>query len=389
MPFPAGDARTSTLPEPAWDDLATVSGRLAERAAEHDERADFPADGIETVWRSGLLTATVGKQYDGPGAGVAKTVEILEQLGHGDPAVALISAMTLFLHAAEAQRPTWPEPYYRQLLADSAGKPTLVNMLRVEPELGTPARGGLPATIARRNGSDWLLSGHKIFSTGAVGLDWMVVWARTDTDPVQVGGFLVRADSPGITIRPTWDHLGLRASRSDDVLFADTPVPGDATVGLAPAGTHQPPRGAWNSLGLAALYLGVARAARDWLTGFLHERVPTSLGQPLATLPRMQNEVGEIDAALIGARDLVTGLAVRADAGDETAVAHSPIAKLIATRAAISAVERAVALVGNNALTRNAPLQRHLRDVLCSRVHTPQDDSIVHAAGMSALYPDR
>ena len=41
----------------------------------------------------------------------------------------------------------------------------------------------------------------------------------------------------------------------------------------------------------------------------------------------------------------------------------------------------AVALVGNNGLTRRNPLERHLRDVLCSRVHTPQDDSIVAAAG--------
>jgi alkylation response protein AidB-like acyl-CoA dehydrogenase len=51
-------------------------------------------------------------------------------------------------------------------------------------------------------------------------------------------------------------------------------------------------------------------------------------------------------------------------------------------------VERAVALVGNNALTRANPLQRHLRDVLCARVHTPQDDSIVAALGQAALRRD-
>lgn len=392
MPFTPGDSRldaTPNLPRPAWNELIKVSTQLASDADQNDRQADFPIGGMETAWRAGLLTATVGSQYGGAGAGLSRTVEILEHLGHGDASVALISAMTLFLHAGEARRPSWPEPYYRQLLTDSARTPTLVNMLRVEPELGTPARGGLPATIAHRTEAGWSLSGHKIFATGAVGLSWMAVWARTDRDPVQVGSFLVRADSPGIDIRPTWNHLGLRASRSDDVVFTDTPVPYDATIGLGPPGKRDQPLSAWNALGLSALYLGVARAARDWLVGFLHERVPTALGAPLASVPRMQNEVGEIDAALIGARDLVSGLAVRVDAGDETAVAHSAIAKLIATRAAISATERAVALIGNNALTQNAPLQRHLRDVLCSRVHTPQDDSIIHAAGMSALYPDR
>jgi alkylation response protein AidB-like acyl-CoA dehydrogenase len=73
------------------------------------------------------------------------------------------------------------------------------------------------------------------------------------------------------------------------------------------------------------------------------------------------------------------------DAGDETVAGHPSIAKLIATRAAIGAVEQAVALVGNNGLTRKNPLERHYRDVLCARVHTPQDDSILSAAGRSAL----
>ncbi|HWG22934.1 MAG TPA: hypothetical protein VG296_02360 [Actinospica sp.] len=55
------------------------------------------------------------------------------------------------------------------------------------------------------------------------------------------------------------------------------------------------------------------------------------------------------------------------------------------TRAAIDAVQRAVAVVGNNALTRRNPLERHLRDVLCSRVHTPKDDSILAVLGQAAL----
>jgi alkylation response protein AidB-like acyl-CoA dehydrogenase len=48
-------------------------------------------------------------------------------------------------------------------------------------------------------------------------------------------------------------------------------------------------------------------------------------------------------------------------------------------------VEQAVALVGNNGLTRKYPLERHYRDVLCARVHTPQDDSVLAAAGQAAL----
>jgi alkylation response protein AidB-like acyl-CoA dehydrogenase len=67
------------------------------------------------------------------------------------------------------------------------------------------------------------------------------------------------------------------------------------------------------------------------------------------------------------------------------APSHAGMAKLIGTRAAIGAVEQAVALVGNNGLTRKHPLERHYRDVLCARVHTPQDDSVVAAAGQAAF----
>lgn len=358
--------------------LPEVTAILASAAERHDREASFPADGIQAVHDAGLLTATVHERYGGPGGGLADTVTILRALGAGDPSAALVAAMTLFAHALQGQTPTWPDDVYAEAVRESKDRPVLINALRVEPELGTPARGGLPATVARETGDGWALTGHKIFSTGAEGLRWMVVWARVG-DTEEARGFLVRAGSPGITIERTWDHLGLRASRSDDVLFAGTPTIPTAT---APGG---PLFLAWNSLGLSALYLGVASAARDWLVKFLAERTPASLGAPLASLPRFQAAVGEIDASLGSALDLVTALAQRVDSGDDAAATRSPAAKLTATRAAISAVEQAVALIGNNALTRRNPLERHYRDVLCSRVHTPQDDSIVAAAGRAAF----
>jgi alkylation response protein AidB-like acyl-CoA dehydrogenase len=384
------------LPPLALDRLTDVAARLAANAEQHDREGSFPHEGIEHVHAAGLLTATVGTRYGGPGAGIATVVEILRVLGAADPSVALVTAMTLFTHAAQARSESWPEQHYRQLLEDSASAPALVNALRVEPELGTPARGGLPATTARRDPAtgDWLLTGQKIFSTGAVGLRWLAVWARTDEENPRVGSFLVRADkpgqAPGLRIEPTWDHLGLRASRSDDAYFDSVRVPADATSGLVDPSATDPRRDpglvVWNNLGLTALYLGVAQAAQAWLITFLNERTPSALGKPLATVPRIYSEVGQIEAQLVAAVDLVSALALRFDSGtDPEAARHAPAAKLIGTRAAIDAVQRAVALIGNNALTRRNPLERHLRDVLCSRVHTPQDDSILAALGQAAL----
>ncbi|MFB8166861.1 acyl-CoA dehydrogenase family protein [Kitasatospora purpeofusca] len=387
-PPPTAPARPA-LPPPDLDGLPALTAALAERAAEHDRDATFPAEGIALVHRAGLLTATVAERHGGPGRGLADTVRILRALGAGDPAVALVTAMTLFVHAAEAREAHWPAGPLAQLLAESAERPTLVNHVRVEPELGTPVRGGLPATVAERRGDEWVLTGRKIFSTGAPALRWLLVWARTDEPEPRVGSFLVRGDLPGITVEPTWDHLGLRASRSDDVLLDAVRVPLDHTARLAapsPEGGRDPVGAAWNSLGLAALYLGVARAAQSWLTTFLHERTPSALGAPLASLPRFQSELGLIDVELGGAERLVAALAAAVDAGEATAVDEAPGAKLLGTRAAVESVQRAVALVGNHGLTRHHPLQRHLRDVLCARVHTPQDDSVLLSRGRAALH---
>jgi len=64
---------------------------------------------------------------------------------------------------------------------------------------------------------------------------------------------------------------------------------------------------------------------------------------------------------------------------------RAAVAKLLITRSAVTAVQTAVSTLGNAALTRNHPLERHFRDIQCCRVHPPQDDSALLAAGRRTL----
>src|SRR3984957_805703 len=179
------------IPSADLERLPEVTRALAANAERNDRTADFPAEGIRAVHQAGLLTATVARRYGGPGGGLASTARILGALGRGDPSVALISAMTLFAHAAQAAAPTWPDDVYRAALGESVADPVLINALRVEPELGTPARGGLPKTVATSGDrGGWTISGRKIFSTGAEGLRYMAVWARTDDAHPRAGSVL-------------------------------------------------------------------------------------------------------------------------------------------------------------------------------------------------------
>ncbi|MFG3229484.1 acyl-CoA dehydrogenase family protein [Kitasatospora sp. NPDC048194] len=316
--------------EAALAGLPRVVDLLAARAEEHDRDATFPYQGIEAVHEAGLLTLTVSPRYGGPGGTLADTVRVLAQLGRGDASVAVVTAFTLLRHAEQARSAGWPTAGYRRLLSESRRGPALVTTLRAEPGGGTAGTAGaagadgLPATVARRDGDGWLLTGRKTYCTGAEALAWMAVTARTDEPEPRVGTFLVRGESEGLEIDPTWDQLGLRASASHDVVLDRVRVPAELALGLGAPGSQDHAEAelarAWQDLALAAVAIGVARAAESWLVRFLSQRTPANLTEPLGTLPRYRCALGEIEAQLIGAEELVEGLAPRVDRGEPDAV---------------------------------------------------------------------
>lgn len=366
--------------------LAKVTKTLAVTAEGYDRSGEFPWEGIQAVHDAGLLRLGIGEQYGGRPVGTVELARVVQALGHGDASVALISAMTIAQHLLQAKSGVWPDELYRKAVEDSLDRPVLINAIRAEPELGAPARGGLPATTVTRTKTGWLLNGHKGFGTGSEGLSYHAVWAATEEGEPLLGHVYVPAGTPGIEIVKTWDHHGLRASSTHDIRYTNVEVPAENFRGL-PAARASNEAKLFAGLGgaIAALYVGVARAAQEFFVRFAHERVPTALGKPIATTERIQTVAGEIEAQLIQAEEVIYGLSSRLDDGDLDAVARTPVVKLLATRAAITAVQTAVAALGNPGLTRHHPLERHLRDVLCSRVHPPQDDTALLIAGRQSL----
>ncbi len=387
--------RPAAPPRPAPGvDLDALSARFAAGAATHDRDGSFPQENLSALHAAGLVAAVVPRLAGGGGATLSEARRIVAAVAKGEPSTALILTMTYLIHRAIGRpdarwRPALRDAVWRSAVAGGA----LVNNLRVEPALGSPARGGLPETIARRTADGWRLSGHKLYTTGIVGLSWLNVWARTDEPEPRVGAFLVPREPGrelrGLTIVESWDHLGLRASGSHEAIFDDVAIAADHAVDIRPAAEWaagpDADAAAWMVVLLSALYDGVARAARDWLVGFLAERAPGSLGAPLASLPRVQQTVGEIESLLWADNALLDDLVRRTDAGEPPSAADSGLVKFNVTGNAVRAVELALQLTGNHGLTRRNPLERHWRDVQCSRIHTPQNDSILASAGRAAL----
>ncbi|MBB2948911.1 alkylation response protein AidB-like acyl-CoA dehydrogenase [Actinoplanes lutulentus] len=370
------------------DALAKVTAEIAATAGEYDRTGDLPWAGIEVAHRAGLLTATVGTQYGGPGAGPRDTARILTAIGEGDASVGLLAANSLNTHAAQAAFGTWPAHYYEDLLRRSQDGPALVNAIRAEPELGAPARGGIPKTTAVRTDDGWVLNGRKAYATGGTGLAYHVVWA-VEPETQRVGHLIVPGDLPGITWIETWDHLGLRASNTHDVVYSDVRLPADAfrEIPRQPDGSYRDPAAAAGpgSFGHPALYIGVARAARTAFAAFARERIPAALGKPIAQTERIQSVAGEIDLQIVQAETLLHGALLRLEAGDTTILPELSAIKVAIGRSVIAATQTAVAALGNPGLSRHHSLERHLRDALCIRVHPPQEDAVLIASGRRVL----
>lgn len=397
---PSAPSSVAAVPLPATDaaSLARLTALFAGTAADHDRDGGFPRANFIELQSRGLIGLVVPRALGGGGADLATARRVIAAVAQGEPATALILTMTwLQLQGLGRRDGRWPAALRERVQRDAVERGTLINSLRVEPDLGSPARGGLPATVARRAGDGWRLSGHKLYTTGIEGLGWLAVWGRTDEAAPRVGTFLVPRDAAGVRVIASWDHLGLRASGSHEVVFEDVAIPLDHAVDLrAPADWAADAGGpadiaahalqqAWMTVLLGALYDGVARAARDWLVDFLSRRAPGSLGAPLASLARVQERVGEIEALLHVNRVLLDRAAQDVDAGRPPAAIDSGLLKHTVTTQAIDVVELALKLTGNHGLSRHNPLERHHRDVLCGRVHTPQDDAVLVAAGRRAL----
>ncbi|WP_040577321.1 acyl-CoA dehydrogenase family protein [Methylopila sp. M107] len=361
-----------------------LARRFAESAAAHDREARFPFENFAALAEAGLLALVAPSRHGGAGAGLAEAAAVVGRIARAEPSTALVLSMQYLQHALWTG---WPDATVARLTREAATGVSLINMLRVEPDLGTPSRGGLPATIARRTDTGWVLSGHKIYTTGAPVLSWFAVFARTDEEPARVGTFLAPRGAAGLRIEETWDSLGMRASGSHDVHFDDVALGQDAAVDLRrpeDVGPN-PVLQAWNAALLGALYTGVAQAAADWLARFLQERVPSNLGASLATLTRFQEIAGGIEERLAVNGRLIRSLAADVDGGRPPSPEEGALLKAALTDNAIAAVEAAVAAAGNPALARKNPLERHLRDVLAARIHTPQADLSRATAGRAAI----
>ncbi|WBL35228.1 acyl-CoA/acyl-ACP dehydrogenase [Tepidiforma flava] len=157
-----------------------LAARFAERAAAHDREGSFPFENFAELRAAGFYGLTVPARYGGAEASLATYLGVLEALARGDGSTALAFMMHLKTFGQEREAPSYPEVWFERFCRGAVERGELVNTVATEEGLGSPSGGGLPDTVARREGGGWVLEGRKTFTTLAPVLHHFIVLARVE-----------------------------------------------------------------------------------------------------------------------------------------------------------------------------------------------------------------
>jgi alkylation response protein AidB-like acyl-CoA dehydrogenase len=375
-------------------EAARLAARFAARAAGHDGTGSFPVADFDDLRSAGMFGVLVPPELGGVGAGFAGYASLAYELARGNGATALVFNM----HASA----TGALGALDQALASALGAPG--EALAARDRLLRAAAGGAFYAVAMSErgagsrlsqlstryepaGDGFRITGAKTFVSGAGHADAYLVAARRVDDQSVVSQFMVPAGTDGLRVEQTWDALGMRATRSDD-LHLDVTVPASALLGgvegLALVVAQFMPH--WLVASYAAVYVGVARAAVDAAVAHVNER-------GLGHLPAVRARIGRADAAVEAARLVVMEAARLVDDAPGSPETNRWVwrAKLLAGTTAAEVAASMLEAAGTSASRRGHPLERLFRDARCGSLQPATSDVCADWLGVAALGgdPDR
>ena len=363
--------------------LETLKDSFQSNAQQIDEQSVFPFDNFKKLREIGYMKITLPKQYGGSGLTLYDTVLLHETLSSYCGSTGLSSSWTLQNIGEIFENRYW-EQEKLEWFAKEVNNGATVNRAVSEFAMGSPVRGGKPATTAKRDGDTYVINGRKNYTSGAPDLDYFLVSAWIEEEDY-LGFFLVPKDTAGVSVENTWNVASMRGTGSDDLVLDNVCVELSNLVEI-PSYSSGFKLNGWLLL-IPATYLGIAQAARDYAVSFATTHSPNSIEGTIAQLPNVQTLIGEMDLALTRARFTIYGVAeLYNDPSKKTTIINEVnIAKHVVTNTAIEVVDKAMRLVGAKSLQRSNPLQRYYRDVRAGLHNPPMDDLTIKRLAESAI----
>jgi alkylation response protein AidB-like acyl-CoA dehydrogenase len=343
--------------------------RLAPLAARLDlgeGRAEFLAN-LKILAEAGCMTLNVRAAYGGAEAGSVAFALAVEEIGyHCASTGATVSVTNMVGEIIQAMGSETLRRTFLPRLAD--GTYAAGAFCLTEAGAGSDPAG--MKTRARRDGDAFVLDGEKVFITSAEYAGVFVVWAVTDAAAPKGKGiscFLVEANTPGIVIGKPESKTGQVGSATNSVRFEACRVPASAILGRENDGFRiAVGELAGGRIGIAALALGIARAAMDLAKTYTQER--RQFDTRLADLQGIQWMIADRETDLAAARLLILDAAAKRDRGEPYAKEAS-MAKLFASEAAHRATDTAVQLHGGAGYIKDFPVERLARDARVTRIY--------------------
>lgn len=374
-----------------WELVARLRPKLVARAAETDRTGEFPTEDFADLRAAGLFGLFTPARLGGLGRDYADYARVAYELARGNGATALAFNMHASVTGALAGIPDElartmgvAEEFFAsrdEILAQAAaGAYYAVAM----SERGSGSRLSQQASRYEAVAGGFHLKGSKSFVSGSGHADAYLIAARSSVDDSVVSQFLVPAATEGLTVEPTWDSLGMRATCSHD-LHVDVVVPASTLLGgvegLALLVAQIMPH--WMVASYAAVYVGVAQSCVD-------AAVEHCQARGLATLPSVRARIGRADAAVAAARLVVEETARRVTEAPGTEETNRWVwrAKLLAGTTAMEVAASMLEAAGTSASRRGHPLERLFRDARCGSLQPATSDVCADWLGIATLGGD-
>jgi glutaryl-CoA dehydrogenase len=346
---------------------AFVTDRVLPNVGEWFEEARIPLELAPELGKIGVL----GMHLEGYGcAGASATAYGLAcmELEAGDSGVrSLVSVQgslamyAIYRWGSEEQKQHWLP---RMAAGEAIGCFGLT-----EPDAGSDP--GSMRTRARRDGTDWVLHGQKMWITNGSAADVAVVWARTDEG---LRGFLVPKGTKGFTTQDIHRKLSLRASVTSELLLDDVRLPADAM--LPEAKSLRGPLSCLNEARYGIVWgaVGAARACFEAALDYSLER--RQFDRPIASFQIQQQKLAFMSLEVNRAALLALHLGRMKDEG-RLLSEHVSMGKLGNVNAALDVARTARQVLGANGVTLEYPVIRHMNNL--ESVVTYEGTADVHA----------
>jgi acyl-CoA dehydrogenase len=323
----------------------------------YDKDSTWPAEIIEKAWDLGLLNTHLPSEYGGPGLGALDGCVIEEEIAWGCSGIGTtlsangLACAPIILAASEELK--------RDYLGRLSEAPLLASFCLTEPDAGSDVSG--MKTTATRHADKWVISGSKTFITNGEYANWYTVYAKTDKEAGHRGisCFIVPRDA-GVVVDKHEDKMGQRASNTATITFPDVEIPLDHLVGEENKGFKI----AMMTLdrtrpGVAAMAVGVARAAMEFAIDYSKERV--QFGVPIAMHQAIQFMIADMATKVHLARLATWNSAVLLDQGKRNTL-ESSHAKRFAADTAMEVTTDAVQVYGGYGFIKEYPVEKLMRD---------------------------